>query len=83
MGLKVQAHSSSNKTNNNTEIYLVDTFGETKSFFKICKTVFLGGSIINHGGQNPLEPVRFGCRILHGPNIQNFAEVYNLLEKNN
>jgi 3-deoxy-D-manno-octulosonic-acid transferase len=43
----------------------------------------LGGSIINHGGQNPLEPVRFGCRILHGPNIQNFAEVYNLLEKNN
>jgi 3-deoxy-D-manno-octulosonic-acid transferase len=83
MGLKVQAHSSNNKTNNNTEIYLVDTFGETKSFFKICKTVFLGGSIINHGGQNPLEPVRFGCRILHGPNIQNFAEVYNLLEKNN
>ena len=45
----------------NTEIYLVDTYGETKSFFKICKTVFLGGSLIKHGGQNPLEPARYGC----------------------
>ena len=45
--------------------------------------VFLGGSIINHGGQNPLEPARLGCKILHGPNIQNFTEVYNLLDKNN
>ena len=83
IGLKVQTHNSNNKINNDTEIYLVDTYGETKSFFKVCKIVFLGGSIINHGGQNPLEPARFGCRILHGPNIQNFTEVYSLLNKNN
>jgi 3-deoxy-D-manno-octulosonic-acid transferase len=61
----------------------VDTYGETKSFFKICKTVFLGGSIINHGGQNPLEPARFGCKVIHGPNVQNFSEVYKLLDQNN
>ena len=45
--------------------------------------MFLGGSIVNHGGQNPLEPARFGCKILHGPNIQNFTEVYRLLNKEN
>ena len=83
LGLKVQTRSINNKLSKNTEIYLVDTYGETKSFYKICKTVFLGGSLINHGGQNPLEPARLGCKILHGPYVQNFTEVYKLLEKNN
>ena len=73
-------HSSQNKINKNTEIYLVDTYGETKSFFKICRTVFLGGSIIPHGGQNPLESIRFGCNIIHGPHVSNFKEIYNLLK---
>ena len=83
LNLKVQTRSTSNKISKNTDIYLVDAYGETKSFYKICKTVFLGGSLINHGGQNPLEPARFGCKILHGPYVQNFTEVYNLLERNN
>ena len=55
----------------------------TKSFFKICNTVFLGGSIIKHGGQNPIEPSRYGCKVLHGKNIWNFTEIYSLLKKNN
>ena len=80
IGLKVQTRSKNNKLKSNTEIYLVDTYGETKSFYKICKTVFLGGSLINHGGQNPLEPVRLGCKVVHGPHIQNFTEVYKLLK---
>ena len=63
------------------DIYLVNSFGQTKSFFKICKIVFLGGSIINHGGQNPLEAVRYGCNVIHGPNIWNFDEIYSLLKK--
>ena len=83
LNLKVQTHSTNSKINKNTEIYIVDTYGETKSFFKICNTVFLGGSLINHGGQNPLEPARFGCKILHGPYIQNFTEIYKLLNQNN
>ena len=83
MNLKVQTHSSKNTIKKDTDIYLVDTYGETKSFFKVCGTVFLGGSIINHGGQNPLEPARFGCNIFHGPYIQNFLEVYKLLNKEN
>ena len=72
LNLKVELHS--NKPNNlkNVDIYLVDTFGETNIFHKIGATVFLGGSIIKRGGQNPLEAARYGARILHGPNTDNF-----------
>ena len=49
----------------------------------MIKIVFLGGSLIKHGGQNPLEAARFGCKILHGPNVDNFKEIYNLLKQNN
>jgi len=82
-GLKVHLHSSGRKIDSRTDIYLVNTFGETKLFLKICKIVFLGGSLIEHGGQNPLEAARIGCKVIHGPNISNFLEVYNLLNKNN
>ena len=44
----------------------MDTFGETHKFHKIGATVYLGGSMINRGGQNPLEAARFGAQILHG-----------------
>ena len=81
-GLKVHLHSSESKIDNKTDIYLVDTFGETKLFIKICKIVFIGGSLIHHGGQNPLEAARVGCKIIHGPNIDNFLEIYSLLKKN-
>jgi 3-deoxy-D-manno-octulosonic-acid transferase len=81
MDLKVHRHVPNEKIKNDTDIYIVNSYGKTKSFFKICKTVFLGGSIIEHGGQNPLEAARYGCKILHGPNIWNFKEVYDLLKK--
>ena len=50
---------------------------------KYCKIVFLGGSLINHGGQNPIEAARNGCKVIHGPNISNFKEVYKLLSNYN
>ena len=81
LNLKVHIHSTSGKIAKNTDIYLVDIYGKTKMFFSICKIVFLGGSLIKHGGQNPLEAARFGCQILHGPNIWNFNEIYNLLNE--
>jgi len=83
MDINFHLHSSKKKIEDNTEIYLVDTYGETKKFFQICKTVFLGGSIIKHGGQNPLEAARYGCEVIHGPNISNFKEIYKLLQKIN
>ena len=80
LNLKVVLHSSKNINLKNTDIYIVDSFGETKKFHKISSTVFLGGSIIKRGGQNPLEAARFGARILHGPNTDNFKDIYKLLK---
>ena len=77
--LKVSRHTSKIKDLDKTDIYLVDTFGETNKFFKLSSSVFLGGSIIKRGGQNPLEPARNGAKIFHGPNIDNFKDVYRLL----
>ena len=60
---------------------MVDTFGESKNFYKISTSVLLGKSIYHNGGQNPLEAARYGCNILHGPNVQNFKDVYSKLHK--
>ena len=77
--LKVHLHSSKINIENDTDIYLVDTYGETKSFLNMCKVVYLGGSIIKRGGQNPLEAARSGCKVIHGSNVDNFKEIYALL----
>ena len=82
LGLSVHLDKPNTIINKNIDIYLVNTYGKTKSFYSNCKNVFLGGSIINHGGQNPLEAARYGCNILHGKNITNFREIYNFLNKN-
>ena len=80
--LNVVTHSSKQKISQNTDIYLVDTFGETSKFYNISNITFMGGSIVNHGGQNPLEAVRLGNYIINGPNIGNFREIYDYLKKN-
>ena len=80
LNLKGIVHTSNKKIDYKTDIYLVDTYGETQKFFNVSKITFIGGSMINHGGQNPLEAARHGARVLHGPNIDNFKDVYKLLK---
>ena len=82
LNLKIHLDEPTSKIGKSTDIYLVNSYGKTKSFYNNCKNVFLGGSIINHGGQNPLEAARFGCNILHGKNVSNFSEIYRFLNKN-
>ena len=82
LNLKVHCHEPKKKIATNTDIYLVNSFGKTKSFYSIIKNIFLGGSLIRHGGQNPLEAVRYNCNILHGPHVFNFKEIYDFLKKN-
>ena len=82
LNLKIQLHEPTKKIHPDTDIYIVNTYGMTKSFYNYSSNVFLGGSLINHGGQNPLEAARYGCNILHGPNISNFEEIYYFLNKN-
>jgi 3-deoxy-D-manno-octulosonic-acid transferase len=83
LGLVVHLHESKKRVDFKTDIYLVNAYGKTKLFFNNCKNVFLGGSLINHGGQNPLEAARHNCNILHGPNTYNFQEIYNFLKNKN
>ena len=80
IGLKIHLHTSNKKVKNYTDIYIVDTFGETNSFLKLSKIVFMGKSVFGHGGQNPLEAARLGKRIVHGSNIENFIEIYEFLK---
>ncbi len=80
--LKIIKHSSNQEIKRNTDIYLVDTYGEAKKFYNLSNITFVGGSIIKHGGQNPLEPARLGNYIINGPNIGNFREIYKFLIKN-
>ena len=65
---------SKQKISQNTDIYLVDTFGENSNFYNISNITFMGGSIVSHGGQNPLEATRLGNYIINGPNIRNFEK---------
>ena len=81
VNLNTVTRSSRQKISKTTDIYIVDTYGEATKFYELSKVTFLGGSLIKHGGQNPLEPARLGNYILHGPNIQNFKEVYRMLSK--
>ena len=83
LNLKVHLDKPFSSINKKTDIYLVNSYGKTKSFYNNCNNVFLGGSIINHGGQNPLEAARFGCNILYGENISNFKEIYKFLDNHN
>ena len=81
LNLETVKHSSSGSIKNSSDIYLVDTYGESSKFYDLTNLTFLGGSLIPHGGQNPLEPARSGNYILHGPYVDNFREVYSMLKK--
>ncbi len=83
LDLNIHRHEPKTKIKKNVDIYLVNSYGHTKAFYSICKNVFLGGSIVKHGGQNPLEATRYGCNILHGPNVSNFTEIFDFLNRNN
>jgi 3-deoxy-D-manno-octulosonic-acid transferase len=81
LNLNVVLHSSKSSKLNNTDIYLVDTYGETKKFYQASDIVFMGKSISGKGGQNPLEPTNLGSTVLYGPNVDNFKDTYKLLNK--
>jgi 3-deoxy-D-manno-octulosonic-acid transferase len=59
-----------------TDIYIADTIGELGLFLRAVSLVFMGKSLVAEGGQNPIEPAKLGCAILHGPNVDNFADIY-------
>jgi 3-deoxy-D-manno-octulosonic-acid transferase len=63
-----------------TDIYVADTIGELGLLYRLAPVVFIGGSLVRHGGQNPIEAAKLGAAILHGPNVMNFAEISRALD---
>jgi 3-deoxy-D-manno-octulosonic-acid transferase len=63
------------------QIYVADTLGELGTFYKLSPIAFMGGSLIAHGGQNPIEAVKLGAVCLTGPHWENFKDVFAALIK--
>ncbi len=80
-GIKVAQRSRSEPITHDTAIYLADTMGELGIFYRLSGVVFLGGSLVAHGGQNPLEPARLNCAIVTGPHTHNFAAIVTDLRR--
>ena len=84
LNLKIALYSKLDQIDINTDILLIDTYGEASIFYNISKYVFVGKStiksLIMNSGQNPIEAARLGCKIFHGPNVSNFVEIYEYLK---
>ncbi len=79
-GLNAVLRSAGKPPDNTTDIYVCDTVGELGLIYRVAPVVFMGGSLVPHGGQNPIEAIKLGAAILHGPFISNFAEIYAALD---
>jgi 3-deoxy-D-manno-octulosonic-acid transferase len=79
--LKTALRSRGQLPASDTEIYIADTMGELGLIYRLAPIVFVGGSLATHGGQNPIEPIKLGAAILHGPHVWNFAEIYAALDQ--
>jgi 3-deoxy-D-manno-octulosonic-acid transferase len=58
-----------------TDVVVLDTIGELAQLFQVATVVFVGGSLVDAGGHNLLEPAVFGKPVVFGPYMQNFAEI--------
>jgi 3-deoxy-D-manno-octulosonic-acid transferase len=74
-GLTVARRAAGETLTPATEVYLADTIGELGLWYRLAPVAFVGGSLVPRGGQNPLEPARLGVAVLHGPHMENFAEI--------
>ncbi|MDP3371930.1 MAG: 3-deoxy-D-manno-octulosonic acid transferase [Candidatus Paracaedibacteraceae bacterium] len=63
-----------------TDGIVIDSIGQLGTFYNLSNAVFMGGSLIPHGGQNPIEPIHFKKPILFGPHMHNFNEVCDILK---
>ena len=79
--LEFLVQDSFSNVKNSTDILIINSYGVTQQFLKFSKFVFMGGSLINHGGQNPIEVAYNNSIIFHGPYIYNFTEIYDFLNK--
>src|SRR5208337_267595 len=80
-GLQVALRSREELPTATSDVYVADTMGELGLFYRLAPIVFMGGSLVEHGGQNPIEAVKLGASIVHGPHVFNFSDVYEALDR--
>jgi len=74
-GFKTALRSKGENIGAETAVYVADTIGEMGLWYKLSPITFVGGSLINHGGQNFIEPARDKDAVIVGPFMQNFSEM--------
>ena len=80
-GFRVALRSKGDLPGPEHQIYIADTLGELGTFYKLAPVAFIGGSLIPHGGQNPIEAVKLGAVCLTGPHWENFKDAFGALIK--
>ncbi len=80
-GLRVALRSRSEAVGPGTDLYVADTVGELGLFYRASEIVYVGRSLAGGGGQSPIEPAKLGCAVLHGPQVENLAEPYRVLDE--
>ena len=81
--LKIAIRSKEEAIRKSTQIYIADTYGEVSNFLEHCQFVFVGGSLVDHGGQNFMEAALYSKTIIVGPYMYNFIEETEDFLKNN
>ena len=81
LGLKTALRSKNEPLKPDTDVYIADTIGELGIWYGICPLVFIGGSLIPHGGQNFMEPSRCRDAVIVGPHMHNFTDAINRAKK--
>jgi len=79
-GLSVALRSRGELPKRLVNVFVADTLGELGLIYQLAPVVFMGGSLASHGGQNPIEAIRLGAAVVHGPHVWNFAEIYTALD---
>ncbi|SMF54371.1 3-deoxy-D-manno-octulosonic-acid transferase [Tistlia consotensis] len=79
-GLTVAQRSRGEPIEATTDVYLADTMGELGLWYRLARLAFVGGSLVPHGGQNPLEAAKLGCAVVSGRQVVNFQETVDRLE---
>ena len=82
LGFKTQLRSEVPGLIPETEVYIADTMGEMGLWYSLAKVAFIGGSLVDKGGHNPVEAAQLETFILHGPNVFNAKEKYERLTDN-
>ena len=81
--VEIAIRSKNERIRNSTQIYIADTIGEIENLIEYCEFVFVGGSLVDHGGHNFLEAAAYGKTIIVGPYMYNFiAEAEEFLKQN-